>query len=262
MVEFLKDTKDVIEKKFGNLILKNYPKYAEIWEEIIGVREIKGLFLPYEIDFSNCSLTGTDQNKFSRIHEQLCMAIYSQFCHLVGAHYQFSEAEKSMDLKSDSEKYFNFWESFDNFYQHLGIVRYQLFHIRDCLNCLGATNIQNSDDFERFFNNKKRRLGSRWANIEEEFTSIRNFIVHFSRITSMGDDVFAIPNSIPATRGITIEDKPIWSDSISKKEMHITAIKQMKNILKEVEDLLNSINSYFIYDFLDYMKQYNIEFRR
>ena len=263
MIEFLKDTKDLLEKKYGNLVLKNYPKYAEIWEEIIGVREVNGQFLPYEIDFSRCTLTQSNQDKFKRIHEQVCMAVYSQFCHLVGAHYQYSEAKKSMTIKDDSEKYFKFWESFDNFYQHIGVVRFQLFHIRNCFNCLGVTNIQkNKEDFERYFNTKTNNLGTKWIKIEEEFTSIRNYIVHFSRIPSIGNEIFGIPFVIPETKDVQIMNKPIWSDSLSKKETHIDALIQMKKIIKEVEAVLNRINSHFLNDFSDYIKKYSITFKR
>jgi ppGpp synthetase/RelA/SpoT-type nucleotidyltranferase len=56
MVEFLKDTKDIIEKHYGKKILTNYPKYKEIWEDIIGVRKVNGFLLPWDIDFSESFL--------------------------------------------------------------------------------------------------------------------------------------------------------------------------------------------------------------
>jgi hypothetical protein len=74
-----------------------------------------------------------DQSRIREGYEEICIAHYTLFCQLAGAHHQMKQAVEALQI-GERERHFLFWEACDNFYQHLQNAIYMMYHLHwaDC----------------------------------------------------------------------------------------------------------------------------------
>lgn len=228
MKKFPEMTEDKIERLFAPKILADFPYYTEFWQKFIGVRlDPRGRFLPYRLEIPD---TLPDRRKVSTCHEKISMRHYSQFCHLAGSHYQLEQAVNALRKEDASWRHFLFWEAFDNFYQHLSGAREQMDSLWGLLRRLNA-NLPR--DLKNYFASKgSEDLRQRIAKWDDNVTTIRNNIVHFSRIGApFGDGTYWIP--------LPIRKDLLWSDALPQPERIQEATKKMTKDLHELQLLLD-----------------------
>lgn len=252
MKRFPEDTRDRIEQHFASVILKSFPYYGQFWSKFIGVRneEVERL-LPYKIQFPP-SVSQHEKDQFKETHERICMAHYSQFCQLAGAHFQYDEALKALKKVNTNLGYFCFWEAFENFYMHIGNARNEVYHIYKCVGKIMPILPNRLKEYLQKSNEKD--LGARIKNFEKEVTTIRNNIVHFARGANiLWDEKFYLP--------LPIEKDLLWSNQLttSSNEIQETTLK-MKNDLATVESIINETQQLFGVELEKYIKNKKITF--
>ena len=226
--KFPEMTEDRIERLFAPKILANFPYYAEFWQKFIGVRmDSAGRFLPYRLKMRDALCDG---RKVLTCHEKISMRHYSQFCHLAGAHYQLEQALKALAMEDETRRHFLFWEAFENFYQHLSGAREQMDSVWGLLRRLDA-NLPK--DVKSYLTSKGSEvLWQRIAEWDHDVATIRNSIVHFSRIGApFGNGTYWIP--------LPIQKDPLWSDTLPQPKRIQEATKKMTKDLHELELLLD-----------------------
>ena len=127
MSDFIKGTKDLVEQLYGEQVSKNLPNYGAFWVKFIGDPK-KDVPMPYGLNFSKAS-HGTNIAQINPNYEELCMAHYSLFCHLSGAHFQLELLKESLGLPESNTRSFKHWEAFETGYIHLGSAFYQMYHL-------------------------------------------------------------------------------------------------------------------------------------
>ncbi len=162
MRDFLKDTKDMYEQRYGKEICADFSKYGEFWSKYIGQRKENSL-RHYEIDSSNTHIT-----KFDEKYERMTLAHYGIFVDLGGIIIDF--ATLSINSYKTVDEVSAYWNAVRNIYSKMGdsIYKYKVFCdcVKDVLN-IGKVNA--------FMINK----------LEKDLEPIgkkRNFIVHFTAL--------------------------------------------------------------------------------
>ena len=125
MQKFPKDTKDDLEKEYGNRVLKNFPAYGKFWEKFIGYdNSYKNAIRP-RIPIFPKKYSDMDKKNFLENQLWLSKVSYSIFCNLISLEKQFKEYEKfSKNLDIDS--YFWTMESMECTYFHIGNISFGL----------------------------------------------------------------------------------------------------------------------------------------
>lgn len=258
MKRFPEDTKDRIEQLFAPIILKCFPYYGKFWSEFIGVRNGESeRLLPYKIQFP-ASILQQEKDLFKVIHEIICMAHYSQFCQLAGAHFQYNEALKALKIVDSDVGYFCFWEAFENFYMHIGNARNEVAHILACLVKINPNlpTKNGKPDLTKYLkNNGRNDLVNKFKKLNDDVIKIRNNIVHYARganILLNGKFYLRLP----------IEKDPLWSKQLSTPDQIQEVTLKMKKDLKTVESIINEVQQFFGTDLGNYIYSKGITFIR
>lgn len=256
MKRFPEDTKDRIEQHFAPIILKFFPYYGEFWSKFIGVRNGESeRLLPYKIQFPTF-VSQQEKDLFKVIHERICMAHYSQFCQLAGAHFQYNEALKALKIVDSNIGYFCFWEAFENFYMHIGNARNEMHHILVCLweikPNLPKTKEGKADLTKYLANNGRNDLINKIKNFNDDVIKIRNNIVHYARGANiLLNGKFYLP--------LPIEKDPLWSKQLSTDEIQEATLKMQKD-LETVESIINEAQQLFGIELENYINSKGITF--
>lgn len=225
---FPKDTRDVIEKLFANEILRRFPQYGTFWEEFIGRKSESTLALrPYGLTFPN-TMEHVARSKLEKSYNKLIVRHYSLFCELAGAHYQFDRARESQSQSAGAQKHFLFWESFSNFYQHLGNMRNLLYGIWEEVEEITGK----KENLKAYLTSTKHQnLCNQLETIEKEIIIIRNNLVQYMCTFNISvSDGYLIP--------LPIEEKP---EPFIEPKQAIDAMTKMNSDLAHCEELLNAI---------------------
>ena len=226
-LKFPSDSKDLIEILFASTILRNFPYYADFWEEFIGYDKATKDLRPYALKFPE-GMNKTTQELITKNHEQIAIHHYSIFCGLSGAHFQLERATDALKEADNGKRHFLFWEAFGNFYMHIGNTRYYLMKLWEetrKLLCLPKSSLGN-------LLSTKPELKKQHEDIKNVALQIRNNLVHYARnsyVIIKGK--YWIPFPPPKKpknnlmRGIT---------------MFKEATKQMESDLKDMELFLNN----------------------
>jgi len=235
MKKFLETTQDRIEQLFASKILVCFPYYGEFWEKFIGLRPGNRL-LPYRLQVPS-EVKKKDKKQLLRGHEEISMRHYTLFCQLAGAHFQLEKATDSLAERSEAMRHFLFWEAFDNFYQHLGNARNQMYGIWDVVHSLSKClpdKLKLKDYLECSGQKVLREKLNRW---EGEAKTLRDDIVHFARGGApYGDGTYWIP--VPLRRK---RRNMRWSETLSNSVPVQEATKKMEKDLRELESILDAV---------------------
>ncbi|MCK5450807.1 MAG: hypothetical protein KAI70_03475 [Candidatus Omnitrophica bacterium] len=160
MRDFLKDTKDMYECRYGEEICRDFPRYGEFWSKYIGQR--KDNFLKhYEIDSSK-----TDIARFDEKYENMTLAHYGIFVDLATVRMDFDMLLKNSYKTID--EVLAYWNSVRNIYSKIGdsIYKYKVFL-----------------DYAKKVLNIGKAIDSTVNSLEKDLESIkskRDFVTHFT----------------------------------------------------------------------------------
>ncbi len=242
LAKFPEDSYDAIERLYGNIVLKDFPKYGEFWERFVG-RDINLKSMRwYPIKFPK-SFSGKNRREFYRFREEICMAHYSLFCNLAGAYFQLDELKKTINQCQTEEGLFRHWEHFECFYFHLGACFFQIFHLWEILP--RSINLK----LEEYL--KQEHLTKRWGkfkNFHKRTSILRNNIMHYSRGAHKQMEGFCyIPRMVK--KGDVKEEKmELWSRQLKRKMWERTD-SRMKSDFKRSLQVLNQIHGIFVVEF-------------
>lgn len=239
--KFPQDTYDVIERKYGNIISRSFPKYGEFWELFIGRDTSSKSMKWYRIKFPK----GYDRKQrrgFYQLREEISMAHHSLFCNLAGAYFHFDELKAIIVQPITQESYFKHWEYFECFYLRLGGCFFQIFHLWDLLAMLVG---QARSQFL-----KKRRLLTHWKKFEDfhvRFSILRNNLTHYSRGASQQlSDGFIIPKMVK--EGHATKKMELWSMQLKRKVWQRTDVRMFNDLIKCLE-IFDCVHSFYIKEF-------------
>jgi hypothetical protein len=254
---FINKTKDVVEQLYGANVTQDFPNYAEFWIRFIGdpKKEKPGAYgLLYDIQFDN-----DKKEKIDKVYNEVCMAHYSLFCHLAGAHFQSEQLENILKLADSKDKIFQHWETFEIAYFHLGSVFYQVYHLWDLLFLLKGEVTRHNHRFRPSITEKlKNYLELKGQNAlfeevdktTEDIRDIRDSIVHFSRTASLYlNGEFLIPFNLKQT---------IWSEQ-AKEGKWLETYRKTKSDLRKTEKVINTMHDYLIIEYEDFLKSKQIQ---
>jgi hypothetical protein len=142
------------------------------------------------------------------------------------------KATEALGETSESLRHFLFWEAFDNFYQHLGNARNQMYGLwHEIQNVNKSLPAKLKEYLESSHQSDLWREIDRW---EEEVIDLRDNIVHYSRgAASYADGTYWIP--LPISRNVT------WSETFAQHKCFQEAPKKMVNDLCKLEALLDKV---------------------
>lgn len=237
MRDFLKDTKDIYEQRYGKEICADFPRYGEFWSKYIGQRRDNSL-RHYEIDSSKTHIT-----KFDEKYENMTLAHYGIFVDLSGIIIDF--ATLSINSYQTVDEVLAYWNAVRNIYSKMGdsIYKYEVFldYVKDVLN-IGKVNAPMINKLEKDL---------------EPIGEKRNFIVHFTALPFTHDKlkkVKKIPQKIYDGKDkflpyseILEQDTSLWVDVES----------QIQSDLKEIEIKFNSCHGTILGLFEKY-KKFNV----
>lgn len=237
MRDFLKDTKDMYEQRYGKEICTDFPRYGEFWSKYIGQRKDNSL-RHYEID----SLK-THIEKFDEKYEKMTLAHYGIFVDLSGVIIDFSTL--SVNSYQTIDDVLVYWNTVRNIYSKMGdsTYKYKLF-----LDCIKAVL------------NIGKVLGPMINKLAKDLEPIRekrDFIVHFTALPFTHDKlkkVRKIPQKIYDGKDkflpyseILEQDTSLWIDVESK----------IQSDLKEIEIKFNEYHGK-IMDLFEKYKRFNV----
>ena len=255
---FVKGTKDFVEHLYGSTITVSFPNYAKFWSDFVGnpnYRVPKSYGLLYKTN-----ITEGERKTVNSIYEEICMAHYSLFCHLAGTHFQMHNLSKlRKSTKGMPKKYFEYWETFEVCYFHLGSAFYQMYHLWGLIFLLENRVTRRSDgSFSRSIkpllknylsNAGQGLLCKEIDDLDGSIKVLRDNIVHFSREASdYVNGEFLIPAEL---------EKKIWTKKHDTKNWLETS-RLTKEHLMRTEKLIDAIHHYLIMEFKDFLTKRGI----
>lgn len=205
MQKFPKDTKDDLEKEYGDRVLEKFPVYGKFWEKFIGYdNSYKDSILPRKPIFPK-NYSNINMKKFLETQLWLSKVSYSIFCNIVSLEKQLEEyknSSKNLDINS----YFWTMESLECAYFHIGNISFGLESIWGKLKNKKLLEQKyhelKLEDFLITKNNEKNFHELRYG----EAQRFRNSIVHnFRNIHTVMDGKYYFPS-------VTDPNKFLWSD--------------------------------------------------
>jgi hypothetical protein len=124
-LSFPRDSTDQIEQYWWPTLSKNFPNYAQFWEDYIGRKEIQGRLLPYGLQIPPL-IPANRRTEIEDAYSLLVLSHYSLFCEIAGAYRQLKEAKCADSSGPGPDRLFLFIEAFNAFYDHLGTARNML----------------------------------------------------------------------------------------------------------------------------------------
>ena len=260
MSVFIRETKDAIEQLYGSEITDLFPNYSVFWEAFVGDPK-KSVPLPYGLVYPQTMLP-EKQGEIDEVYQEICMAHYSLFCHLAGAHFQLESLLKSVKLDDPRRKYFEHWEAFEVCYIHLGSALNQMYHVWGLLFLLKG-------EIERDRNGKLRGAKGKLKNylsanghssvcqnidqLDEEIKKLRDNIIHYSRGASeLHFGEYYIPLEIT---------QETWQNQHQSEEWQETS-RKVRSDIEATERLINKIHTFLIKELGDLLKSEKIKMDR
>jgi len=265
---FPADTRDAIEKLYAARILSCFPKYAEFWEKLIGLRDSQGGLRSYGLRMPQ-TVDRQERSKIHRAHEEMAMAHYTLFCNLAGARFQKERIQSVAAPTSTSLRWFKHWEAFESIYLHLGIAFYEVYHLWDLLFLLrgqlgrarDGSIKKNPNGFnpwelrERVFrDNRKLMIWRAFQHLNNEVTARRNNITHYSR------GAFRIITGLIYVPQRIRPNAP-WHLEVRTRNYWETRAKAAMD-LEKTERAINSTHGLLIKEYEDYFSAQSITFLR
>lgn len=268
MKDILTDTQDIVERIWGKKIYIHFPAYKTFWDKFIGVRTISPskTLLPYKYNLTNLRNI-SDKVKFKNNLEELCMAHYSLFCNLAGAHFQLEEFNRVLAYKNKKLIHFQYCETFENCYQHMGnainffflfwekiFLLTNVYVLRNSNGDLNKNNVSNQ--IELLFRRKRKfkivKQIIKHFGRKGEIEIIRNNTVHYARVAFIpaGEFGYALPYRFKPNQR--------WSQMKRRKTGILVQIKARNNLLL-LEKILNSSELIAIDYLHSYLLNNNIE---
>jgi hypothetical protein len=250
---FIQKTKDAIEQLYGLEVVRLFPNYSIFWEEFIGDPK-KDTPIPYGLLFPP-GIEAKRRGQIEEIYHEICMAHYSLFCHLAGAHFQLKNLEEALKLNDSKRKYFEHWEAFEVCYFHLGSALYQMYHLWGLIFRLkkdkkGSIKSKLKDYLVKA---SQGFLCTKIDELDDGIKNLRDHIVHFSRGASevhFGE--FYIPLKIT---------RETWEKQ-HKSEEWLETSRKIKKDLQDTEKLINGIHNFLIKEFREFLKTNNLRVNR
>jgi len=249
---FINKTKDVVEQLYGAKVIQDFPNYAEFWIKFIGDPK-KGTPDAYGLSYDP-NFKSEEREKIDKIYDEICMAHYSLFCHLAGAHFQSEQLESILKLGDSKDKFFQHWETFEIGYFHLGSVFYQVYHLWGLLFLLKGEVTRTNQGFKPRIKEKLRdyirtkgqiTLLTEFDDIIKGIKDIRDSVVHFSRVASLYiDGEYLIPFNLKQT---------IWAEQV-KEGGWLETCRKTKSDLRRTEEVVNTIHDYLIAEVDNFLK--------
>jgi hypothetical protein len=227
----LKDSKDPLERLYGDVILGCFPNYEVFWLKFIGNPREVG---PYKYSFP----LGFDEGEKKEIldaYEMIQMWHYSLFCHFAGAHFNLEELENSLQITDVDQRFFRHWEYFEVGYIHLGSVFYYLF-------CLWSKVMKlrrypgKYHAIDRYLKEIKKdsNLVKRFLEVNTIVKNRRDQAIHYGRtFTYPYEGRYYIP--------LNAERDMKWSEA-SKTTRWLDSIVALREDLCKTEKLLNDLH--------------------
>ena len=268
MSRFPADTRDAIEKLYAARILSCFPKYAEFWEKLIGLRDSQGGLRSYGLRMPQ-TVDRQERSKIHRAHEEMAMAHYTLFCNLAGARFQKERIQSVAAPTSTSLRWFKHWEAFESIYLHLGITFYEVYHLWDLLFLLRSQlgrarngsikKIPNGLDpwqlrEREFRDNRKLMTWRAFQQLNNDVTARRNNITHYSRgaFRTIAGLIY-VPQ--------TIRPNAPWHLEVRARNWWETRAKAAID-LEKTEVAINSTHGLLIKEYEDYFSAHSITFLR
>lgn len=262
------DSKDVVEKKWAEVVCRLYPTYALFWNEFIGVRTklSANKLLWYRYSYPK-SWSTYQKQQYEHNLEELFMAHYTLFCNLAGAHFQHNECIASLKRKNIEEMHFRYWEAFECCYQHMGNARNYFYLFWDkifaaCDNPIskrtnGDVDISKvSKEIEKLFRSKRKL--KLYKAIEKEFGRkgqiiiIRNNTVHYARVAS-----WLVARNVGYALPYKLYPNVRWTQK-KHPSSGILAHKKIEEHLKNLETIINEAEEIAITYFRNYLQNKKI----
>lgn len=239
MRDFLKDTKDMYECRYGEEICRNFPRYGEFWSKYIGQR--RGDFLKhYEIDSSKTGIT-----RFDEKYENMTLAHYGIFVDLATVRVDFDMLLKNSYKTID--EVLAYWNSVRNIYSKIGdsIYKYKVFlgYAKGVLN-IGKTVDYTVNSLEKDLESMKNK---------------RDFVTHFTSLPFMHNKlgtikkiphiIYGKDNRFLPYSEILKQDTNLWVDVETQIRQDLKEIETKFNEChKTVLDLFEKRNKFSIID--------------
>lgn len=234
MRTFPRDTKDSIEKLYGEYILRHFPRYGEFWSKFIGVKVRNGHLLPYGLRIP-CQISNVDRARIRRAYDEICMAHYSMFCHLAGAHFQAQNLRDISSPNSSEANRFRHWEAFESVYLHLGICFNESSYLWKAFSSMQGLAVRKEDAFRAA---GKLAALTNLGKVRIRITNRRNNITHYARGANR---VFVGKFYVPehARPNVT------WYDELKTKHWWETRKKAALD-LENTEDVIDACHEVLI----------------
>lgn len=225
MRNFLQDTQDAYEQKYGREICINFSLYAELWNKYIGQRE-KNPLKHYEIK-------GASKN-FEQKYENMCFAHYGIFLDLADIRREIEKLR--LNKYNSTEEKLEYWFLVRNIYSKMGDAIYKYFTF------IGYV--------EKILDMK--RIGFKEVAYLNEIKNKRDFIVHFSGLPFTQDErgFRKLPKTIyNGKRSFSISEISLQSESD-----WVEVEGKILDDLKEVEVAFNNCHKRILELFEKYKK--------
>jgi len=219
MRDFLADTNDAYEKRYGKEICVEFPAYGEFWSKYLGYRKDNPL-KHYKVDSSTAGIA-----RFDEKYEQMAFAHYGVFLDLSGLIIDIDRL--SMNKYTTGQEALEFWNDVRTIYAKMGdtIYKYETFlnYAKDILNIGKVTN----SIFKKLITNL------------EIIKSKRNFIVHFTALPfthGASDQARKIPRKICDDNGRPL---PMGEMLNQSRDEWVAVITQIQVDFKEIKIKFN-----------------------
>jgi hypothetical protein len=267
MKHFPEDTRDPIEQIYARKILRRFPKYGEFWNRFVGIKDRGTYLLPYGLRIPG-TISVPERKQIRQAYEEICMAHYSLFCHLAGAHFQVDKLRVLSPLSS-KWSWLKHWETFESVYLHLGICFNEVYHLWDLVflmrgqlgrkkdGTIGRTSGGPSPSSLReseFRNARKLRIFKDFKHLSNEISARRNNITHYSRGASR-----SIRSKIYVP--VYVRQNVPWRMEFRAKKWWETSLKASLD-LRRTECAVNSNHEVLITSLEDYLSNKGIRIQR
>lgn len=229
---FPDDSLDAVERLYADQVCEHFPRYAELWEFFIGTREGTAMRLaPRELNLPD-GWSAERIRQFEINREKVAMFHHSLFCDLAGAHYQIENARAALKKNDGNERYFEFFEAFDNFYGH---VANAVNHCECLWNAVSKV-VPTIDQWDK--EDPHKEVEDTYRKLRTDVIDVRNTLVHYARIAVIGSEQgYEIPWPLP-------EEDARWSEY--ERERTKDAIVKMALDLELAEEFANEVDGVLI----------------
>jgi len=240
---FPNDSRDAIEIRYGDEVLKSFPSYGEFWEKFIGDNnKYPTVLRPRDPKFP-ANFSDNEKMKFREIQQWLSKVSYSIFCNLISTEEQLVQYSKTLPIPNE---YFYFWaiESFECGYFHIGNITYSLKSLWGKVKNSFFEPINKKQNMNEYLTTNSKEKN--WNELRNgEPIAIRDDIVHFGRhiFTFQFGELYLPLNILPRQYLWSKMKIEGWIPASKKLESHINLAYQtcediFSLVIPEIENYL------------------------